>query len=571
MPDPVDPVEPAELPQATPVAPRRARISIVWIIPVLAVLVGIGIAVQRIRSEGPTITIVFKAAEGIEAGKTFIRYKDVIIGQVRTVQFTEDYQNVEVTAKITKRAAGLMVDDAQFWIVRPTISLSGVSGLNTLLSGNHIGFKSGESHIERTEFIGLEKAPLVAGQLGSEFTLKASDLGSLAAGSPIYYRRLPVGQVIGFDLTEDGKSVEIQTFVAAPYDKFVSVGTRFWKVSGVEVSLDANGFEVRTESLASLIIGGIAFDSPPFVHDTARAPPDSAFALYDDRSKAMKARDATTRQYVLHFQESLRGLSVGAPVTFLGVQIGEVVDIGFDFEAEKANIIPRVLISFYPERLLDMSDAAQQARIEQFLKSDDRRRNAFLQRMISERGLRAQLRTGNLLTGQLYVAFDYFPKAPKATIGLSRGVHELPVVPSDLADLTAKLGSILDKLDKLPFEQIGSELVRDLAALDKTLASATKLIDRVDTEIVPSIKTDLEALHRTLGSLERTLGSAERTLKNADATLVGPDAPVQHELREALVEFTRAARSLRVFLEYLERHPESPIRGKAAEATSGAK
>ena len=550
-----DPNEDVELPQATPVAPKRSRLSIVWIIPVLAVLVGVGLAVQRIRSEGPTITIVFKAAEGIEAGKTFIKYKDVIIGQVKTVQFTEDYANVEVTAKITKRAAGLMVDDAQFWVVRPTISLSGISGLNTLLSGNYIGFQAGTSPVERSEFVGLDKAPFVAGQLGREFTLKASDLGSLAAGSPIYYRRLPVGQVIGFDLTPDGKSVDIQVFVTAPYDKFVSLGTRFWRVSGIDVTFDANGLDVRTESLAALLVGGLAFDAPPFLHDTTVAPPDAVFQLYDDRARAMKARDALTRQYVLRFNESLRGLNVGAPVTYLGVQIGEVVDIGFDFEPEKANIVPRVTITFYPERLLTFTEPGQQARVEQILKSDDKRRNAFLQRMIDERGLRAQLRTGSLLTGQLYVAFDYFPKAAKASITWNRGMAELPVVPSGLVDLEAKLASILEKIDKLPLDQIAGDLRKDLQSLDETLNGANKLITRVDKELVPSLKTSLEGLQRALAGMERTL-------KNADASLLGPDAPAQQELRDALTEFTRAARSMRVFLDYLERHPESPIRGK---------
>lgn len=559
MPEPNDDVE---LPQATVVPPRRSRISIVWIIPVLAALVGIGIAVQRIRSEGPTITIVFKAAEGIEAGKTFIRYKDVIIGQVKSVQFTEDYAQVEVTAKITKRAAGLMVDDAQFWVVRPTITLSGITGLNTLLSGNYIGFEAGASDVERTEFIGLDKAPFVAGQLGREFVLTAEDLGSLAAGSPLYYRHLPVGQVIDFDLTPDGKSVRIHVFVNAPYDKFVSLGTRFWRTSGITVSAGANGFDIKTESLASLLVGGLAFDAPPFVHDTTVAPPDSIFALHEDRDTAMKARDAMTRLYVLRFNESLRGLSVGAPVTYLGIQIGEVVDIGFDFEPEKANIAPRVAITFYPERLLVFADPSQQKRVEEHLKSDERRRNAFLQRMIDERGLRAQLRTGSLLTGQLYVAFDYFPKAPKAGIVTRKGVTELPVVASGLVDLEAKLSSILDKIDRTPIEEIGAALRKDLESLDATLAGAQRLVTRVDTELVPSIKTDLDALRSTLGAMERTL-------KNADATLLGPDAPAQQELRDALVEFTRAARSMRVFLDYLERHPEAPIRGKAESTTGG--
>jgi paraquat-inducible protein B len=364
-----------------------------------------------------------------------------------------------------------------------------------------------------------------------------------------------VGQVTGFDLAKDGKSVEMQVFVSAPYDGFVRLGTRFWRVSGIEVSFDANGLEVRTESLASLLVGGLAFDVPPFMHDTTVAPPDAVFALYADRAAAMKARDAITRTYVLRFKESLRGLAVGAPVTYLGVQMGEVVDIGFDFEPEKANITPRVAISFYPERLLTFTEPGQQERVEQFLKGDDKRRNAFLQRMIDERGLRAQLRTGNLLTGQLYVAFDYFPSAPKARITWNRGVAELPVVASGLVDLEAKLGAILDKVEKLPLDQIATELRKDLASLDETLTGATRLIKKVDTELVPALKADLEGLQRAIAGMERTL-------KNVDTNLLGPDAPAQQELRDALTEFTRAARSLRLFLDYIERHPESPIRGK---------
>ncbi|HEY3231809.1 MAG TPA: MlaD family protein, partial [Roseiflexaceae bacterium] len=133
------------LPQATVVPPKRGRISVIWIIPILAAVVAIGIAIQRILSEGPTITIVFSAAEGIEAGKTVVKYKDVNIGRVTNVELTNDFAKVRVTAKIAKHAAGLMVDDAKFWVVQPTISLSGISGLNTLLSGNYVGFEPGRS------------------------------------------------------------------------------------------------------------------------------------------------------------------------------------------------------------------------------------------------------------------------------------------------------------------------------------------------------------------------------------------------------------------------------------------
>jgi paraquat-inducible protein B len=558
-----EPGDDSELPQATVVRKKRGRVSIVWIIPILAALVGIGIVVQRIRSEGPTITIVFRTAEGIEAGKTFIKYKDVNIGQVKTVQLTEDYYNTEITAKISKRAAGLMMDDAKFWIVRPTISLSGVAGLNTLLSGNYIGFESGKSDVPRTEFIGLDKAPVVTSQFGREFVLKAENLGSLTPGSPIYYRKVPAGQVTSYSLAPDGKSVEVRLFVNAPYDKFVTPSTRFWNASGFDVIMDTNGLDLRTESLVALLIGGLAFDTPPYVSDTASAPPEATFTLFSDRATAMKLPNEKARRYVLHFDESLRNLSVGAPVTFLGLPAGEVTDVGLELDAAKGNVRPRVTIAFYPERLVAYADKGRKDQIGQLLDNDPKRRDAFLQRLFDERGLRAQLKSGSLLTGQMYVALEYFPKAGKAPIDWRRDTPELPVVGSSLAELEAKLTSILDKVDKVPLEALGASLKKDLESLDETLGSANKLIKRVDTELVPTLKTDLEALHRTLGSVERTLD-------NASATLVGPNAPAQQELRDALTEFTRAARSMRQLLDYLERHPESPIRGKV-EITSGGK
>ena len=213
------------LPRATVVPRRRQRISVVWIVPILAAVVAIGIAIQRILSEGPTITIVFKAAQGVEAGKTFIKYKDVNIGQVTAVQLSSDHSKVEVTAKIDKNAGDLMVADAKFWVVEPRVTLSGVSGLGTLLSGNFIGFEVGKSDKQQRRFTGLEVPPIItSGQPGRQFVLKAKDLGSLGIGSPIYYRRLQVGQVIAYDLSSDGSAMDIKIFVNSPYDKYVNPG-----------------------------------------------------------------------------------------------------------------------------------------------------------------------------------------------------------------------------------------------------------------------------------------------------------------------------------------------------------
>ncbi len=341
----------SNLPLARVVRAKRLRISIIWIIPLLAAVVAIGIAIQRIRQEGPTITIVFKAASGIEAGKTFIKYKDVTIGQVTTVELTDDYSKVQVTAQIAKHAAALMVDDAKFWIVQPTISLSGVSGLNTLLSGQYIGFQAGTSSQKQRTYVAIDAPPLITDQPGRRFTLNAATLGSVGVGAPVYYRSLPVGEVAAYKLAPDGKSIEVTIFVNAPYDKYVTAETRFWNASGIQASAGANGIEIQTESIVSVLVGGIAFDVPDFLMPGPPAPANKEFALFRNRAIAMTQPDPVERHFVLYFDESLRGLSVGAPVTLFGLTVGNVAEVGLVYDQEKLVVRPRVLITFSPERL----------------------------------------------------------------------------------------------------------------------------------------------------------------------------------------------------------------------------
>ena len=545
-------------PQATVEPRRRGRISVIWIVPVFAALVAIGIAIQRILSEGPTITIVFTVAEGIEAGKTFVKYKDVNIGQVTAVRLSPDYSKVEVTAKIDKSAAGLMVEDAKFWVVEPRVTLSGVSGLSTLLSGNYIGFEIGKSDKQQRKFTGIEVPPIItSGQPGRQFVLKAENLGSLGIGSPIYYRRLQVGEVIAYNMTGDGKGLEIKVFVNAPYDRYVNPGTRFWNASGLDVSVGAGGLEVRTQSLVAVIAGGLAFDTPPFVAKAEPAAVNTVFTLYSDQATAMRQPESDAARYVLYFPESLRGLSVGAPVTILGLTAGEVVAVGLDIDPAVSKIRGRVEIVSYPHRLTARL-IAKEAAIGKLLDRSVQQRHAFIQRLVEQRGLRAQLRSGSLITGQLFVALDYFPDAPKAKIDWSRDPVELPVMPSLITDLEQKVNGILAKLDKLPYEAIGTDVTKALVSLDQTLKSADKAVNRIDAELTPGLKTTME-------DLRRTIVSADGVLNSADATLVGKDAPAQQELREALQEIARAARSLRVLTDYLEQHPDALIRGKSGE------
>ena len=398
---------------------------------------------------------------------------------------------------------------------------------------------------------------ITSGQPGRQFVLKAKDLGSLGIGSPIYYRRLQVGQVIAYDLSSDGSTMDIKIFVNSPYDKFVNPGTRFWNASGINVSVGAGGVDVRTQSLVALLAGGLAFDTPPSAPRAEPAAANAVFTLYSDQATAMKQPDSISVRYVLYFNESLRGLSVGAPVTVLGLPGGEVTDVGIDINRATMNIRGRVEIVFFPERIVARL-SRKEAAVGETLERSIRERHAFVQAMVEKRGMRAQLRSGNLLTGQLYVAFDAFPNTPKAKVDWSRDPTELPVVPSTVSDIEAKLTGIVAKLDKLPLEAIGDDLRKALVSLDQTLKDASKAVNRIDTDVTPGLKT-------TLDDLQGTIGVVDRVLKNTDATLVGKDAPAQQELRDALQEITRAARSLRVLADYLERHPESLIRGKTEE------
>ena len=539
-----------ELPQARLTQGKRVHLSVIWIIPILAAVVAIGIAVDRIMKEGPTITIEFHSADGIEAGKTFIKYKDVNIGQVTDVELSDDFTKVLVTARIAKHAAGLMVEDARFWVVEPRVTLSGISGLGTLLSGNYIGFAEGKSNKSNRAFVALETAPVVSDQPGREFILTAKALGSLGVGSPVYFRRIQVGEVTSYQLSEDGNSITFKVFVNAPYDRFVGTESRFWNASGIDVSLGANGIDVRTESMVALLAGGVSFETPPFAKQQAVAAAGATFQLHDDRRTAMRQPESISRRYVLYFDESLRGVSVGAPVALLGLPAGEVVDVSLEVDPKVGRPRGRVEIVAYPERImrrLSGDEAAEGLAILENTAS----RHAYFQRLVEKQGLRAQLRSGNMLTGERYVALDFFPDVSTARVDWTVTEPVVPTVPSTLPELQAKVESLLAKVDSIPFQKIGDDLA-------KTLESANRMLDGVDTQLTPELKS-------TLAELRTTLATANKVLEGADRNITSADGPTMQALQQALEEVAGAARALRDLTDYLERHPESLIQGKPEE------
>jgi paraquat-inducible protein B len=509
--------------------------SLVWLIPLLAALIGVALVAKSVIDQGETVTVSFRSGDGLEPGKTKVKYKDVDIGLVRTISLSRDLAKVLVTIEMSKGASRFTSADTRFWVVRPRIGASGVSGLGTLLSGAYIGVDAGKSEETSNTFTGLEKPAQVAGdEKGSKYTLHGENLGSIDVGSPIFYRRIQVGQVTSFDLDDKGRGVKMNVFISAPYDQYVGKNTRWWHASGVDVRIDSNGFKVNTQSLAAVLVGGIAFESMSGQKPDTVAPANSHFPLAADQASALREPDGTPITTVLYFDQSLRGLSPGAPVDFRGIVLGEVRSVGVEFDPVKKNFRMPVTVDMYPARL---------GRSFQQTIANDQDRNAgplVLERMIS-RGLRGQLRTGNLLTGQLYVALDFFPNAQQAKVDVTQYPMEVPTVPNSLDELQTQLSSIARKLDKVPFEDIGKNL-RD------TLKSANVLFKQLDTQVVPEMKD--------------TLGAARQTFSTADQ-LLQKDSPVQSDLREALQQLTQTMQSLNALSDYLERHPESLIRGKA--------
>ncbi|VVD98628.1 intermembrane transport protein PqiB [Pandoraea terrigena] len=547
MTDPNDPQAPkapppgaGELP--TPVIEPRKRWapSLVWLIPLVAAVIGLSLVAKAIIERGPSVVIDFKTAEGLEAGKTKVKYKEVDIGTVKNIELSEDLSHVRVTVDLTENAKRFAVKDSRWWVVRPRVAGGSVSGLSTLLSGAYIGADAGKSNDASNHFVGLEVPPVVSsGQPGKPFVLHAADIGSLDIGSPIYYRRIQVGQVEAFSLDPDGKGVTLRVFVQAPYDQYVGSNTRFWHASGIDLRLDSNGFQVNTQSLASVVIGGIAFQAPNESGAGVMAKAGQEFRLAPDETTAMKAPDTHPMTVVFRFQQSLRGLAVGAPVDFRGITLGEVTSIGVEFDQATKRISMPVTVEVYPDRLRRRDPKNN-------LPSNELASRQILNSLVA-RGLRGQLRTGNLLTGQLYVALDFFPNAKPAKAEEVDNVVLVPTVPNTLDQLQLQIADIATKLDKIPFDSIGQNLDASLRKLDKTLDSAQGLFRQLDGEIAPEAKA-------TLSEAKKSFGAAERTLSE--------DAPVQQDVRQAMQELTKTLRSLGTLAEYLQLHPEALLRGK---------
>ena len=511
------------------------RPSLVWFIPLVAALIGAWMAVKALSERGPTITITFQSAEGLEAGQTRIRHKGVEVGKITAVTLTPDFSQAVATAEMASGTGPLLTAGSRFWVARARISSNGVSGLGTILSGAYIDLDPGPPGPPARAFHGLETPPVRPPQApGEVIELRAEKLGSLTIGSPVTFRQIRVGEVAAFDLDPDGHSVVIKALIQAPYNGLVRVNTRFWDSGGVDASLDTSGLRLHADSVVTLLLGGIALDNPD--GPAQAAPADQVFTLYPSAEKAHEPVFGERRLFVLNFADSVRGLARGAPVEFMGVKVGQVESLKLEFRTRDLVARIPVLVALEPERFGFTGPREPEAEV-------------LLARMV-RKGLRAQLKPGSLLTGNLYVDLAFHPEAGAARLTRAAGYPELPTLPSSLGALVDNLGRFAERLQRLPVEEVFDQLRRTLPQLRETLEQAKALIGRLDRETLPQAQATLAQGQAALAALDRALRA---------------DSPVQTDLAQALQDFAQAARALRDLADTLERHPQALIFGKGKQ------
>jgi paraquat-inducible protein B len=549
---------PDDRPQATEAGPapapeaalaRRRGISLVWLIPLVAGAIALWLGYAALQERGPTITITFKSAEGLEAGKTRVKYKDVEVGLVEAVTLSPDLERIDVTARMQREIAPHLTESTRFWIVRPRIGAAGISGLSTLVSGAYVEMDPGAGEQpEATSFIGLEEPPPITSDVpGTEYALRTRDLGSVGRGSPVYYRDVPVGQVLAYELAEDKQSLVIRIFVDRPYDQLVRADSRFWNASGFQVALTADGLDVSVQSLQALLAGGIAFDTPDVWRVGEQAQAGTFFELFDSFASVGEASYTDRISGLVYFEDSVRGLRPGAPVELHGIKVGEVTGLNLEF------------LGFDKGLRVPVSIEIVRDRIEMPGGPPEKDARANLQRLV-DRGLRAQLRSGNLLTGELYVALDFFPESPPVKVVMENGLPVVPAVPTQLEVLSTSATQVLEKLAALPLDDLVADVRRTVNAVG-ALATAPSTTDTF--EHLNATAEDLEVLIAKLNQrLDPLLAQAQTTLSATDG-VIGANSQIRYNLTTMLQELTGAARSIRILADYLERHPDALIRGKA--------
>jgi paraquat-inducible protein B len=515
-----------------------------------------------LSKEGPTIEVTFQTAEGLQAAQSQLKFKNIVFGTVKELRLSDDHARVIVTIATTSQATPLLTDSTVFWIEKPRLFAGSISGLGTLISASYVGMMPAKSGGKPTRnFVGQEDPPILQADVaGHEFSLKASRLGSISRGSPVFFHDLSVGEVLGWAISDMAESVTIHVFVRAPFDAYVHDETRFWDASGLSIKLGSSGIEVQFESLKALLLGGIAFDTPAPANDTPVSVKRHLFPLFRDHDTAIAASYTRKIPMVSYFPGSVRGLAAGSEVTMHGLVVGHVTDVRLTYDPATEAILAPVRYDVEPERIVGIG--VQYRTPEEAVAE------------VVKLGLRASLQSASLITGQQVVALDFVKDAPAATVSKEGTDFVMPVTEGGgFAGLEASATELLDKVKLIPFQQIGLNLsgilqgvndtVRDpetkkaLNELSATIASVQQVVANLDRGSAPALKR----LPEIAADLQKTLANANVLVTSAE-TGYGDNSKFKRELDRLLLQVNDAVRSIRSLADLLARNPEALIKGR---------
>jgi len=511
------------------------NLSLVWLVPILALAVSLGVAWQSYSNKGTLVTIVFKDAAGITPKDTTIRFRDVIIGQVEDVTFTKDMSHVEVSARIQKDVAATLAPDTLFWVVRPEVSARGISGLSTVLSGVYIDTAwTPVTASKARAFDGLSETPLIRpGHLGTRVMIRSKNGSSLTPGAPVFFRGMEVGRLDTPRLSETGDSTDVEAFINAPYDKFLTTDSRFWNMAGFSVTLGPSGLNLNVASLGSLLTGGVAFENVVSGGDVVTD--STMFRLFADEAAARDSiftqLSANSVKMSVIFSESVSGLASGAPVEFRGLRVGQVSSIGAFIAKTPAGstVNLRAVLSIDPQSLGLSADASAEAT------------RSFIEKLVSE-GLRARLATTSIFSSALKIELADIPDATAAKlVNDADGTPIIPSIKSNLPDFTATAEGVLKRINNLPIEAVMNQAVSLMASVEALASSpgaqrapdaivglvddARNLIGQDSTQAIPGelrgVIADLRSIvadFKDKGAIDQ-LSSALTSLDKASANI----------------------------------------------------
>ena len=541
---------------------HRRRIPLVWIVPILTALIAGWLAWHTFSQRGPTITVAFDTAAGLTAGQSQLKYRNVVMGTVKTIVIPPDLSKVLVTIETVKEAEPLLTDKTTFWVVKPQLFAGNVSGLETILSGSYIGKRpSTDQGVAKRDFVGQEDPPILQASVkGTTFRLDTARLGSISLGAPIFFRDIEVGTVLGWDLHDLATRVAIHAFVRAPFDRYVRDDTNFWNASGLSVSLGANGINIQMESLRAILLGGIAFDTS---HDSTApiSKTDHRFKLYANIEEAKSAGFGQQIKLISYFPGSVAGVTEGAEVRFHGLKIGEVTRVGLVYDPKTDRVVAPIHYRVEAGRVSNLAKAQGMEPVN------------VAEEMI-RRGLRATLQAPSLISGSKVISLEVVPDQKPADLAKEGDHYVIPAAEIGGFDsITASAAELLSKINRIDFDKIGTSLVSaatgvdqmvngpqikaTLAALEKAMIDVQDIARKLDTDATPALKR----LPDIALQLQDAITKANRLIGSVDKGY-GDTSKFHRDIDRLIPQITDAARSIRALADLLSRNPEALIKGR---------